>query len=87
MLWKGRCRWCLSPTADGRHSAHVPPPATGTLKVGGSADCGESPVQTCLPGLGGVYVFLPSLSPETLAEDKADHVFLMVDMCCAHAGP
>jgi hypothetical protein len=26
------------------------------------------------------------LSPEALAEDKADHVFLMVGMGCAHAG-
>ena len=34
----------------------------------------------------GVYSFLPSLSPEALAEDKADHVFLMVGMGCAHAG-
>ena len=44
------------------------------------------PSGPALPGLGGVYLFLPSLSPEALAEDKADHVFLMVDMCCAHAG-
>jgi hypothetical protein len=28
----------------------------------------------------------PSLSPEALAEDKADHVFLIVgSMSCAHA--
>jgi hypothetical protein len=44
------------------------------------------PSGPALPGLGGVYLFLPSLSPEALAEDKADHVFLMVGMGCAHAG-
>ena len=46
----------------------------------------KPPSGPALPGLGGVYLFLPSLSPEALAEDKADHVFLMVDMGCAHAG-
>jgi hypothetical protein len=44
------------------------------------------PAGPALPGLGGVDLFLPSLSPEALAEDVADHVFLMVDMGCAHAG-
>ena len=44
------------------------------------------PSGPALPGLGGVYSFLPNLSPEALAEDRADHVFLMVDMGCAHAG-
>jgi hypothetical protein len=51
-----------------------------------AAHCGEPPSGPALPGLGGVYSFLPNLSPEALAEDRADHVFLMVDMGCAHAG-
>jgi hypothetical protein len=46
----------------------------------------KPPSGPALPGLGGVYSFLPNLSPEALAEDKADHVFLMVGMGCAHAG-
>ena len=34
-------------------TAHTgPPPATGTFTVGGSADCGESPVRSCPPGTG-----------------------------------
>ena len=40
----------------------------------------KPPSGPALPGLGGVDLFLPRLSPEALAEDKADHVFLMVDM-------
>jgi hypothetical protein len=44
------------------------------------------PSGPALPGPGGVYSFLPNLSPKALAEDRADHVFLMVDMGCAHAG-
>jgi hypothetical protein len=38
--------------------------------------------RSCLPGSGRVY-FSASLSPEALA--KAGHVFLMVDLDCAHS--
>jgi len=68
-------------------TAHTgPPPATGTLTVGGSADCGESPSGAALAGLAGVDLFLPSLSPEAPAEDEAYHDFLIAGMDCAHAG-
>jgi hypothetical protein len=40
----------------------------------------KAPVRTCPPGSGQDRFLLRSVSPEALAEDEADQVFLMVDM-------
>ena len=52
-----------------------------------AAHCGETP-RPDLPSRvwAGSICFCLACRPEALAEDKADHVFLMVDMGCAHAG-